>query len=69
MRLTRAAQAGQREEAEALDAEFAPLWALFRAHGSLRVMYAIAYRLSLPLVRVQRDVVATVDAALDRLGV
>ena len=76
LRLTRAAQAGRKEEAEALEAAFAPLWALFKTHGSLRLMYAIADRLSLsvgdpplPLMRAERSAVAAVHVALDRLGV
>jgi 4-hydroxy-tetrahydrodipicolinate synthase len=74
LRLTRAARAGHVDEAERIDAAFAPLWALFRAHGSLRLMYAIADRLALragdpppPLRRVQSAVVADLDLALDRL--
>ncbi|WP_212742955.1 hypothetical protein [Sphingomonas sp. 2SG] len=76
LRLTRAAQAGRRDEAEAMDAAFAPLWALFKAHGSMRLMYAIADRLALsvgdpplPLMRAPAPAVAAVHAALDRLGV
>lgn len=76
LRLTRAAQAGNADETAAADAAFAPLWALFKAHGSLRLMYAIADRLALqvgdpplPLMRVESDVVAQLDAALDRLHV
>lgn len=75
LRLTRAALAGQAEEAAALDAAFAPLWALFRAHGSLRVMYLVADRLGLPvgdpplpLRRPGADVAREVEAALDRLS-
>ncbi|MBA4789621.1 MAG: dihydrodipicolinate synthase family protein [Rhizobiales bacterium] len=75
LRLTRAALAGQAEEAAALDAAFAPLWALFRAHGSLRVMYLVADRLGLPvgdpplpLRRPGADVTREVEAALDRLS-
>ncbi|WP_209425611.1 dihydrodipicolinate synthase family protein [Pararhodobacter sp. SW119] len=40
--LTRAAQTGDRAEAERLDAAFAPLWSLFRDFGSFRVMFALA---------------------------
>ncbi|KQN25332.1 dihydrodipicolinate synthase [Sphingomonas sp. Leaf33] len=76
LRLTRAAQAGRGDEAEAMDAAFAPLWALFKAYGSLRLMYAIADRFSLsvgdpplPLMRAPYPAVAAVHAALDRLGV
>lgn len=75
LRLTRMAQARHKGSTAALQAEFEPLWALFRAHGSLRILYAIADRLSLsvgdpplPLRRVGSDIVAAVDAALDRLG-
>ena len=76
LRLTRAAQSGDAGKATAIDAEFGPLWALFKAHGSLRIMYAVADRLTLgtggpplPLMRVDSDVVAAVEAALDRLEV
>jgi len=75
LRLTRAAQAGREDGAEALDAAFAPLWALFKAHGSLRVMYEIADRLSLPvgdpplpLMRLERHVFTDLDAVLERLS-
>lgn len=47
LRLTRAAQSGDREAVLAADAAFEPLWSLFRAHGSLRVMYLIAEQLGL----------------------
>ncbi|MEH3123518.1 MAG: dihydrodipicolinate synthase family protein [Sphingomonas phyllosphaerae] len=76
LRLTRAAQGGDASEATAIDAAFAPLWALFKTHGSLRLMYTIGDRLSLPvgdppppIMRARTDVTATVDAALDHLGV
>lgn len=74
LRLTRAAQAGDAGEAAALDAAFAPLWELFRAHGSLRVMYVIADRLGLkvgdpplPLQRPSAEVTPKVEAALEKL--
>ncbi len=73
-RLTRAAQAGRAEEAQAIDAAFEPLWALFRAHGSLRIIYSIAELLSLPVGRppaplqlVGGDVAGQVAHALDTL--
>ncbi|WP_127088244.1 dihydrodipicolinate synthase family protein [Aquabacter cavernae] len=76
LRLTRAAQAGQADAAAALDAAFAPLWSLFRAHGSLRVMYVVAERLGLsvgdpplPLRRPDASVAQEVEAALERLAV
>jgi len=74
LRLTRAAQGARTDEAAALDAAFSPLWALFRAHGSLRIMYVIADRLGLevgapplPLQRPDADVTAKVEAALEGL--
>ncbi|MET9683362.1 dihydrodipicolinate synthase family protein [Streptomyces coeruleorubidus] len=45
--LTRAAQSGDAERATALSDELEPLWALFRRHGSLRVMSAAASHLGL----------------------
>jgi 4-hydroxy-tetrahydrodipicolinate synthase len=75
LRLTRAAQAGRREEAEALDSAFRPLWELFRMQGSLGCMYAIADRLALPVgdpplpvMRLGKDVAMAVEAALHHLG-
>lgn len=75
LRLTRAAQAGHADDVAALDAAFTPLWQLFRAHGSLRVMYVIADRLGLevgdpplPLQRPGGGLAAEVEVALDRLA-
>ncbi|MBB3348299.1 dihydrodipicolinate synthase family protein [Sphingomonas sp. BK069] len=75
LRLTRAAQNDDSDEAAVIDAAFSPLWSLFKAHGSLRLMYAIASRLSLPIgdpplpiMRVGADIVAAVETALDHLG-
>ena len=75
-RLARAAQRGDAEEVAAIDATFAPLWTLFKAHGSLRLMYAIADRFALivgnpplPLMRLGGDIEAQLDAALDFLRV
>lgn len=45
--ITRAAQAGRAEEALAESDRLAPLWELFAAHGSLRVVAAIAELLGL----------------------
>ena len=76
LRLTRAAQAKHQGEAEAMEAAFAPLWTLFKAYGSLRLMYEIADRLSLsvgdpplPLMRAGGPAVAALHKALERLGV
>ncbi|WP_182084006.1 dihydrodipicolinate synthase family protein [Aureimonas sp. ME7] len=41
LRLARAAAKGEAAEARRLDATLGPLWDTFRAHGSLRVMYAL----------------------------
>jgi 4-hydroxy-tetrahydrodipicolinate synthase len=40
--ITRAARAGEADEAVRLSATLEPLWALFRQHGSLRVVAAAA---------------------------
>lgn len=45
--LTRAAQAGDTAQTNAINARFAPLWALFQTHGSLRVIYAMAHIMGL----------------------
>jgi 4-hydroxy-tetrahydrodipicolinate synthase len=76
LRLTRAALAGQESETAAANAALEPLWALFRKHSSLRVMYAIADCLGLragapplpiqPLDSASRGAVAEI---MDRLAV
>ncbi|MFI0471864.1 dihydrodipicolinate synthase family protein [Halomonas sp. HMF6819] len=45
--ITRAAQAGNIEDAQRLSATFEPLWALYREHGSLRVIATAAEVLGL----------------------
>ncbi len=45
--LMRAAQAGDAAEIRRLNASFAPLWALFKQYGSIRVIYAAANVLAL----------------------
>jgi len=72
--LTRAAEAGNRPEAERLDQAFQPLWSLFKTFGSFRVMYAIADLLGLCHVAPPRPIlllppveVARVRGALDRI--
>ena len=42
MAIVRAVREGDAARARALDAALAPLWNLFKAHSSLRVMYALA---------------------------
>jgi len=72
---SRLTQAGRHAEVAVLEAAFAPLWTLFRAHGSLRLMYAVADRLGLavgdpplPLRRVDAALLPALDAALDHLA-
>ena len=73
--LTRAARSGDEAETRRIDAAFQPLWALFKANGSFRVMFTIADMLGLgqiapprpvlPLSEVERPVVeAAVRKAL-----
>lgn len=71
LRLTAAAQTGDRATAERIDAALAPLWALFRAHGSLRVVHAMARLTGLsdgqpprPILPLAPEVQAQVAAAL-----
>ncbi|WEZ82087.1 dihydrodipicolinate synthase family protein [Rhizobium sp. 32-5/1] len=65
--LTQAAQSGNRVEAERLDQAFQPLWALFREHGSFRVMYAIAAILGLGDYAPPRPVMPVPDEAFDKV--
>ena len=74
LRLARAAGTGRTEAAAALDAAFEPLWALFRAHGSLRVMYAVADRLGLrvgapplPIQPLPAELAGRVAEAMERI--
>jgi 4-hydroxy-tetrahydrodipicolinate synthase len=75
LRLTRAAQAGDAAEARRLDTELAPLWALFRAHGGLRVMYAGARLMRLtehaaprPILPLGPEATRAVAEALEQVG-
>ena len=45
--IVRAVAAGDTAQARTLNAGLEPLWALFRAHSSLRVVYALADHMSL----------------------
>lgn len=72
--LTRAAQAGNAAEVARLDQAFQPLWSLFKAFGSFRVMYAIAEALDLcrvdpprPILPLPESEVARVKSALDKI--
>jgi 4-hydroxy-tetrahydrodipicolinate synthase len=74
--LTRAAQAGDAASATELSDALEPLWALFRRHGSLRVMSAAASHLGLtgepnlprPLRGLDEAARQDVAEALDNLG-
>ncbi|TFD60955.1 dihydrodipicolinate synthase family protein [Cryobacterium suzukii] len=76
MSITRAAQAGDSTAAVAASDQLEPLWALFRRHGSLRVMSAAAETLglaaspNLPLPLLGLDPVARTElnATLRELG-
>lgn len=69
--LTDAAMAGNRAEAQRIDAMFAPLWQLFKTHGSLRVIYAAADLLGLdigkpprPLLPLGPEILPSVEEAI-----
>ena len=72
--LVRAAQAGDAAEARRIDAEFQPLWTIFKTFGSLRVMYVIQDLLGLgtaepprPILPLASDDRARIEAAVERL--
>jgi 4-hydroxy-tetrahydrodipicolinate synthase len=60
--LARAAMAGDRDEADRRDAALAPLWDLFRTHGSLRIVYAAARMMGLTTAEPPRPLLAINDA-------
>jgi 4-hydroxy-tetrahydrodipicolinate synthase len=66
--LTAAAMKGDREEADRLDAVFAGLWELLRAHGGLRVMHAAANLLGHSQAQPPRPLLGLDDAELRRLA-
>lgn len=75
VRLVEAARGGDDAEVRRLDTALAPVWTLFREHGSLRVTYAAARRLGLtdkapprPLLSLAPDDEARVAAALDAVA-
>lgn len=75
--ITRAAQAGDCDRALELSDRLEPIWALFAAHGSLRVTAAIAEELGLatrsclplPIVGLPDEVRTEVRRALETIGV
>jgi 4-hydroxy-tetrahydrodipicolinate synthase len=69
--LARAAIAGDTAEVARLDGLFQPLWTLFKAHGSLRVVYAAAEMQGLmtaqpplPVLPLGRDLWPAIEAAI-----
>lgn len=75
MKIVRAARAGDAAEARRLDAALQPLWDLFIAHSSLRVVYAAANLLGLtdaapprPILPLAEPVRQQVKEVLDKLG-
>lgn len=56
--LTKAAMAGNREEADKQDAAFADLWNLFRTHGSLRIIHEGARMKGLTTAELPRPLLA-----------
>lgn len=73
--LTNAALAGETAQVAALDARFAPLWALFQEWSSLRVTHAAARimglcdtALPLPIQPLPSDLHPRIEAALDALA-
>jgi 4-hydroxy-tetrahydrodipicolinate synthase len=72
--LTLAAQAGDRMEVTRINDAFQPLWGLFRAFGSFRVMYVMADVLGLakikpprPILPLSREIRHKVEDALENL--
>jgi 4-hydroxy-tetrahydrodipicolinate synthase len=68
LKLTRAAQAGDRNEVDRLDGLFRPLWDLFREFGSLRVAYAMAELLGLSDLAPPRPILPLSMADSDRVA-
>jgi 4-hydroxy-tetrahydrodipicolinate synthase len=67
--LTRAAQAGDRAEAERIDCTFAPFWALFKEFGSFRVMFAIAETLGFGRITPPRPILPLDQASRGRVEI
>ncbi|WP_457105567.1 dihydrodipicolinate synthase family protein [Methylobacterium sp. P5_C11] len=73
--LVRAVEAGDADRARALNAALEPLWALFRAHSSLRVVYALADLMGLcrvepprPIRPLAPETVAEIAATVRRMS-
>jgi 4-hydroxy-tetrahydrodipicolinate synthase len=65
--LTRAARMGDAAQAREIDSRLAPLWALFRAHGGLRVAYTMAVLMGLTKTRPPRPIRPLEGAARARV--
>jgi 4-hydroxy-tetrahydrodipicolinate synthase len=65
--LTTAARAGDKAEAERVDAAFAPLWNLFKEFGSIRVVYTAARLIELTHALPPRPLMALGDEHSGRL--
>lgn len=75
LRLARAAQAGDLPEVARIEAAFAPLWSLFKRHGSLRLIYEIANEMGLtvgeppqPLQRYDASQRVELEMMIEKLG-
>ena len=73
--LMRAAQRGDAADMRRLDANFASLWALFKRHGSVRVVYAAANLMGLtdkqpprPILPLEAGDRAQTERALAEVG-
>lgn len=68
MRILATVRAGDADAARRLDARLKPLWDLFGAFGSLRVVYAAADLLGLCATHPPRPILPLEDAARRRIG-
>ena len=66
--LTAAAMKGDHAEADHYDSAFAGLWGLFKANGSLRVMYAAANMLGLTDAQPPRPLLGADEGLRTRLA-
>ncbi len=66
--LVRAAQRGDMAEVHRLDGLLQPVWDLFRAHSSFRVVHDMARQLGLADVQPQRPVLPVCDAARSEIA-
>lgn len=66
--IVRAVQAGETTRARALNAELAPLWDLFKAHSSLRVMYVLADLLGICRAEPPRPILPLPGDVRDRIA-